>query len=103
MSKMCNCQKKHEAAELVSSDDEAPDQRTEHGGNLEEDDEDNVDVQRVEVLDKMSEMAIDDRRKEHEGKADMNKKNKDHEESDDMDDIDKEANVSLVEKKDSKL
>ncbi|CAL5358449.1 unnamed protein product [Camellia sinensis] len=92
LTKICKCHKKYDEGDGYSSYEQEDGQRSEQRNKRGEDDgdDDDVDVQQEDELDKMSNMAITERRSEHEDRADL-------------EDRDKVLNVSLVEETDSNL
>ena len=88
--KVCKCHKKHDDEEVCSSYEPEDKQKSEQMNNWGEDEDDEVDIQQDDELDNMNDMAVGDKRREHEKKADMESR-------------DKVLNVSLVEKTVSNL
>ncbi|CAL5403827.1 unnamed protein product [Camellia sinensis] len=88
--KVCKCHKKHDDEDVCSSYEPEDKQKSEQMNNWGEDEDDEVDIQQDDELDNMNDMAVGDKRREHEKKADMESR-------------DKVLNVSLVEKTVSNL
>ncbi|GMP61994.1 hypothetical protein CsSME_00024266 [Camellia sinensis var. sinensis] len=92
LTKICKCHKKYDEGDGYSSYEQEDGQRSEQRNKRgeDDDDDDDVDIQQEDELDKMSNMAITERRSEHEDRADL-------------EDRDKDLNVSMVEETDSNL
>ncbi|GMP68414.1 hypothetical protein CsSME_00028041 [Camellia sinensis var. sinensis] len=90
LTKICKWHKNHDEGDGSSSYEQEDGQRAEQRNKRGEDDDDDVDTQQEAELDRMSNMAITERRSAQEDRAEL-------------EDREKDLNVSLVEETDSNL